>query len=226
MEKKNLMMIVVTGLLVVLAVVVGVRLWMHKSQTMESQELVSSMQADEAGINYGGNFDEFQYISEETSSEESDSEERQSADEKSERQENNSVVEKAESTFSGNENDVVSMPDEKELEERLIEQGEIIPDEEFNQIRPENSSNPGETNDDDDIPIFKSDGYEEYQVVCEAESYEEAEAIAAQISGTVLSCEYGIAVIQIKESVDSLLQRLEDQGSNLELYRNYKYSID
>lgn len=71
------------------------------------------------------------------------------------------------------------------------------------------------------VGVYRSQGYSDNEVLCEAESEEEAESIAAQISGTLLSWEHGVAAIKIDESVDSLLEKLEQQGSSLQLYRKY-----
>ena len=69
--------------------------------------------------------------------------------------------------------------------------------------------------------IIQPSGYYPNRVRCDAESMEAAESIAKQISGTVLSCEQGTAVIEITGSVDELLATLEQQGSELHLYRCY-----
>lgn len=69
---------------------------------------------------------------------------------------------------------------------------------------------------------YETDGYAEHEVICDAGSQEEAESIASQISGTLLSWNEGVATIRIEGSVDELLERLEQEGSNLMLYRKYK----
>ncbi|MCH5248806.1 MAG: hypothetical protein J1E98_02680 [Lachnospiraceae bacterium] len=71
------------------------------------------------------------------------------------------------------------------------------------------------------ITIYDTKGYAENEVICDAQSMEEAESIASQISGKLLSWNNGVAIIQIEESVDEFLERLEQQGSSLELHRHY-----
>jgi len=73
------------------------------------------------------------------------------------------------------------------------------------------------------IPILKSKGYFEDEVICNADSQAEAQTIASQISGLLLSWDNGVAIIQISGSVDDLLKQLEQQGSSLELYRHYYF---
>lgn len=68
---------------------------------------------------------------------------------------------------------------------------------------------------------YEIDGYAEHEVICDAGSQEEAENIASQISGTLLSWNEGVATIRIEGSVDELIERLEQEGSNLMLYRKY-----
>ncbi len=89
----------------------------------------------------------------------------------------------------------------------------------------DNTGNDESADDEENVIQLKdSDGYEEHEVICDAASEEEAEDIALRISGNVISCNNGVAVIQITESVDALLERLEQQGSDLKLYRKYYFS--
>lgn len=75
-----------------------------------------------------------------------------------------------------------------------------------------------------EIVAIESTGYAEHEVLCNTESREEAENIAAQISGTLVSWEHSIGTIQIEGTVDELFERLEQQGSSLGLYKNYYYN--
>lgn len=86
---------------------------------------------------------------------------------------------------------------------------------------PESSATDDSDEDRSDIRPIKSNGYKEHEVICDAQSQEAAKSIADEISGTLLSWNNGTATIQIEESVDELLDRLEREGSNLELYRHY-----
>lgn len=81
----------------------------------------------------------------------------------------------------------------------------------------------GEIKDVSDITVSESKGYYNDEVVCDAASQEEAERIASQISGTLLSWDNGMAVIQIKSPVDEFLEQLEQEGSDLQLYRHYYF---
>lgn len=83
----------------------------------------------------------------------------------------------------------------------------------------------GETVDASEFEVITitSTGYAENEVLCNTESREEAENVAAQISGTLVSWEHNVATIRIEGSVDELLERLEQQGSSLNLYKNYYY---
>lgn len=85
----------------------------------------------------------------------------------------------------------------------------------------ESSATDGSDEERSDVRPIKSDGYKEHEVICDAQSQEAAKSIADEISGTLLSWNNGTATIQIEESVDELLDRLEREGSNLELYRHY-----
>lgn len=83
---------------------------------------------------------------------------------------------------------------------------------------------PDKEDSEEDICVvtpIKTNGYKEHEVLCNAQSKEEAEHIANAISGTLLSLNQGTAIIQIEESVDDLLARLEQEGSELQLYRHY-----
>lgn len=84
----------------------------------------------------------------------------------------------------------------------------------------------GETAEVSEVEVITvtSTGYAENEVLCNAESREAAENVAAQISGTLLSWEHSVATIRIEGSVDELLERLEQQGSSLNLYKNYYYN--
>lgn len=73
------------------------------------------------------------------------------------------------------------------------------------------------------VVVYESKGYAQDEVLCNADSQEEAESVAAQISGTLLSWEHGVAAIRIGTPVDDLLESLEQQGSSLNLYRRYYY---
>lgn len=73
------------------------------------------------------------------------------------------------------------------------------------------------------VVTYQSKGYAQDEVLCNVGSQEEAESVAAQISGTLLSWEHGVAAIKIETPVDDFLEGLEQQGSSLNLYRHYYY---
>lgn len=73
------------------------------------------------------------------------------------------------------------------------------------------------------VVTYQSKGYAQDEVLCNVDSQEEAESVAAQISGTLLSWDHGVAAIRIGTPVDDFLESLEQQGSSLNLYRHYYY---
>lgn len=220
----------------VLVIVIGIAIVfsIHKSPEDISDLKVENERGEEMGIHYGGDFDEFQYFEDE------DTQESMSGDGLTD-VENQMTVETIDEGLGQEIENVDKIREEFEqnkpgevitgdLENLSILNGNLQAAEYKNET--EVLSQELETAPEteavlvDDaflVSVGKSDGYEEYKVICDAESRENAEEIAREISGTLLSWEHGVATIQIEENVDELLERLEQQGSSLELHRKYKF---
>lgn len=232
-------MVILGVIAAVVAIAVPVAVFsLQKSPSPEvDSELKVEGKQDEAGIYYGGTFDEFQYITEE----EMESSETERASELLDDQGTVLDEDKEETmTYDETETDLDKIKEDFEREK-----SRIIPKETVKgkiNISQTDKSEPevgdiieglaNEENSEDDtvsegevyhmdVPVFHSNGYAEHEVICDAESQEEAEQIASRISGTLLSWQNNVAKIQIEGSVDELLEQLEQQGSDLMLYRNY-----
>lgn len=199
--------------------------------------------ADEMGIHYGGDFNEFefQYRTQEDT-EESETEtselneinqgediiddaidlednteiEGSDIDESAGLEEISSEIERIKEDFNQNKQGDILNHNAQENEVTLVKQAEM---KQFDSVESDE-----EAEADMNllgIPVIQSSGYAEHEVLCDAETQEMAENIAAQISGSLLSWQNGVAKIKIEESVDDLLLRLENEGSDLDLYRRY-----
>lgn len=63
------------------------------------------------------------------------------------------------------------------------------------------------------------------QILCRAKSEKKAREIAEKIGGQLVSYMDGVGLIVIEESLDELMERLEEEGlDDLELYPNLNYS--
>lgn len=222
-NKKKMIIIGGAALVLIAAVSVTVSLIHNNSKRAEELELTGV--GDELGIHYGGSFDEFADASEEDVE----------SDASGENWEDDVLEESLESgNFEISESGKEAL--KKTLDERRKELGEADLTGQNGNARDKIELH----NSADSLPegtdieknegteelgnlMLETDGYAEHEVICDAESREEAESIASQISGLLLSWDYGVATIQIEDSVDELLDRLEQQGSNLVLYRNYNY---
>lgn len=219
-DKKHMIIIGI----VVLVVVIGVFMTIFFLNRNKAKKIEPEGKKTEAGIHYGGNFNEFEYITEETTGEKTDDAEEEETvnlaevaaeakkiKEEFEREKTGDVILEDGSLQEKNENSVAlnSVKQENDKEQETSQEGNTEPVETM----------------EGGIPIFRSEGYAEHEVLCDAQTREEAEQIAGQIAGTLLSWEHGVATIEIAGSVDDLLAQLEQQGSTLELYRNYYYSI-
>lgn len=219
-EKKQLILIGAVVLAVIVLVVVCVFV---RKQTREPLEGMNSGKADRMGIDYGGDFNEFQYINEETreTSEETEQlsqDEMEALDKK--------IREEFEKKTNGAEN--IEKLEKLEIDNVNIDSEDTDAEEKPDESDGFTAEQWKEAEDDEDIEIViqgkPTEGYAEYEVVCDVATQADADAIAAQIGGTVKECHDGMAVIMIKENVDELLARLEQQGSSLELYRHYYIS--
>lgn len=229
MDKKRVIVIVSAVILIIVILVVIMMFWKKGSVEHSGGKIEGS--ADEMGIHYGGSFNEFQYQEETENSEEESTEvdlDGVAAE-----------IKDIEAEFKKDLPGDILKEDEEELEKgnRVSERSVVN----SNNREEKESENIGVASDravvETDVPmeeaeddgeitphIIQSSGYAEHEVLCDAESLEAAESIAAQIGGVVLTCQDGVATIQIEEHVDTLLERLEQQGSSLELYRNYYIS--
>ena len=224
-DKRKMIIIGAVVLIIIVLVVVFV---VVKKSSEEKSGMQPAGEKNEMGIQYGGDFNEFQYIDEEeseTASEETESvniEELKAMDQKLEEE---YIKNKTKAVASGEADGVDKISQKRGLAQPESTQEETDTQENVE----ENTEEAVKVNEDvvsgDVISGQKSSGYAEYEVLCDAETQADAEAVAAQIGGTVLECKDGVAVIKIAENVDDLLARLEQQGSSLELYRNYNISI-
>lgn len=219
-DKKHMIIIGIVILVVVLGVVMTI-FFLNRNKT---KNIESEGKKTEAGIHYGGNFNEFEYIPEETTGEKAEyAEEEETVNLTEVAAEAEKIKEEFEREKPGDvilENDSPQGKNENSAALNSVRQ-ENNKEQETNQ---EGNAGPVETMEGG-IPILRSEGYAEHEVLCDAQTREEAEQIAGQIAGTLISWEHGVATIEIAGSVDDLLAQLEQQGSTLELYRNYYYSI-
>lgn len=212
--------------IVVLIVIFGVFMAIFFIRRNQIENIKGEGKGSEAGIWYGGNFNEFQYIPEESeeTGEESDTDEAET--ESVNPDEAASEAEKIKEEFEKNKpGDVISEDmEQQEIGNSIVTDAMKAENTETEGENPQESMEPADTTDEG-IPLLQSDGYAEHEVLCVVQTMEEAEQIAGQIGGTLLEWENGVAKIEIEGSVDDLLEQLEQQGSTLELFRNYYYSI-
>lgn len=219
MNKKR---IVIIGAAVLFLIAVSAAALVIHRNSVEQMEMDTQVQSDKdrIGIDYGGGFDEFDYDPEDNSETDGDDWDESQSD---------------------YENAVNMTSDElkDELSRRREENGfgrKNVGAAEINVQSDEDNTDYDDFIEDDfeetdgavdiselGIVTIESKGYSQNEVLYNAESQEDAESVAAQISGKLLSWENGVAAIQIDGSVDELLEDLERQGSSLYLYRNYYY---
>lgn len=248
---KNMKILAVVGVAVVVlaavAVISGVSKKKQEPDILASESLAIESRADEMGIHYGGTFNEFEYQPDGGSENaaESDTSELESSGEVEQSEtmtEDMTTKDKAGENGLGDDEDIeVPLEQIKDDFEKEKENGRInaekidglqLADNQPSTVQEDSSqdSNAEESLEDDGtelqlsgIPIYKSKGYAEHEVICDAETQEQAEQIAARISGTLLSWENNVATIQIEGSVDDLLDQMDKEGSDLYLYRKYYY---
>lgn len=69
--------------------------------------------------------------------------------------------------------------------------------------------------------------YVEHQVLCSAKNEKDAKKTADKIGGTLVSYLEGIGIISVEETVQELLERLENEGIDASnIYPNYIYSVN
>ncbi len=235
--RKKIYMIVLG--IVALAVVGAVILLPKNPEGDLKVEGMITGKADEMGIQYGGNFNEFefQYSTQEDTEETEITEpdeidqgedtiidtidienniepEGLDIDESAGLEELSAEVERIKEEFNQNKQGDILSHNAQENEVTLVKQAEVKQSDTMNSDEELDMNQLG-------IPVIQSSGYAEHEVLCDAETQEIAESIATQISGSLLSWQNGVAKIKIEESVDDLLLRLESEGSDLELYRRY-----
>lgn len=228
MDKKRVIVIVSVVIVIIVVLVVIMMFWKKGSTEYSGGKLDGK--ADEMGIHYGGSFNEFQY-QEETENEEESAEidldevaaELKSIEEEFKKNLPGEVLKEGdEELTNGNRVSERAVVNSNSREEKESESVEAASDRAV--VGTDAPIEEAEGDGEITPHIIQSSGYAEHEVLCDAESQEAAESIAAQIGGVVLTCKNGVATIQIEEHVDTLLERLEQQGSSLELYRNYYVS--
>ncbi len=220
-DKKQMIIIGAVVLIIVVLAVVFLFVRKGSGEKLETQQIDGV--ANRMGIDYGGDFNEFEYQSEE---EEVSTEETVDVDELKEldkKQQEEFEKNKPAGLTTGDEDSNNSNAVKKELSQLESAQGQAETSETVEENTAEDDD--GTEGADVSVQVFSSNGYAENEVLCDAASMEEAEAVAGQIDGTVIEYQNGVALIKIKENVDDLLARLEQQGSSLELYRNYNISM-
>ena len=215
MKKKQIIIMGIIVLIVIILVAVLV-IFIQKGKGPNIDITTQEDLSERMGIDYGGSFNEF-----DTDVEPGDDTEGPTEEEL--QKQTKQIQEEFEANLEG---DVI------DAEGNVKGNVEGKKDSSFSSLKPsKDATNEHEAELEYDeennmgLPVFDNSGYAENEVLCDAATWEEAEEIAKQISGTVLSCENGVATIQIEGSVDALLENLEKQGSTLELYRNYYYSV-
>lgn len=205
-DKKHMVIAGVAVLAVVLVAGVAV---MH-GKTGRSMDSDSDLLSSELknGIDYGGTFDEFQSMHEEDELETSDSDEMVAEEIKKLKKSRTGDVFKGENLTKDTPVKVDTVSYENNEEQENVEE---VSDTVENELELT------------DMTAHRSSGYAEHEVLCDAQSEGEAEEIANQISGTLLSWKYGTATIQITDSVDEFLERYEQQGGDIKLYRKYYF---
>lgn len=210
--KKMRWIIPIIGVVVVI-VIVGFLFASKKG----NEEMKKAMELGSGGsIYYGGDFDEFEY---QTGDSDEDNEKPMDKEERQKEIEN--LKEKA---VKDAKKEISIEPEVREEVTVILEDdGNIISEDSTEEAtgdveEAEGVSESGEF--EKKIPFDLND-YEHDKVIFVAETREEAEDVAKQIGGTVISYEKETAIIQISEDVDTLLQRLESQGSSLVFMRKY-----
>lgn len=161
------------------------------------------------GIHYGGNFNEFQNLTKQDS--ESDDFELEPEETKE------SLIKEMEEAEKNNPGDIYGEEGGKIRQRDDLFEGEAPALEENTEEEIDETGFTGSV----DIPVYTSKGYAEHEVICDAQSQEEAESIASQISGTLLSWKNGVATIQITDSVDIFLEQYEQQGGETKFYKRF-----
>lgn len=187
--------------IILIVIVVMVVLSLKKTQANSIGDDIKPK--EERGIHFGGTFDEFQYFEEETESETILSREEILSE----------VDKKREEFFENAPGDIIKEEDNESNMNRIKKKDTVE--------KPDSETMENENKEPGHASVIKFEEYSENIVLYKTESMEEAQAVAEQIEGTVLSCENGMATIQINEHVDILLERLESQGSELILFKKY-----
>lgn len=215
-------MFVGIGILIVAVIIIVTVIIINRKKVSEITEFNTDKNySDEMGIHYGGSFNEFitNPYDQET--------------EESQKENDFQTKEDAESFLKEEHAKIESIREaQKDVNEAQREAANLDGFMEQDGTVPSGTELPAEeaktTNENGETEIVISgdwkvqmDGYEKHQVVCDAIHMGEAEDIASQIGGKVLSCEGGTAIIEITKDVDELLAELEKQGSDLKLYRKY-----
>jgi len=212
-KKKTMIIGIAIFLILIITIIIVLIVKNQNSYTVNPD-----FEADtQMGIHYGGDFNEF-----DTSV--ADEEERELQKQAEEKRETfKKEVEEGKREFLESKKDIVIDENGVEIEGASKEQIgkiEVVVSDEAPEI---------ELNEEGEYevasPSFATSGYSKNEVLCEADTMAEAEEVAAQIKGVLLSYENGLATIQIEGDVDELLADLESKGSELVLYRKYNYTL-
>lgn len=226
-KKKVILICAIVAIILVIAVVMVIFLKPKKDST-EGLQLEGNF-AGEMGIGYGGDFNEFDTSGDvdkdgaaDADVEEVDVQQMVDEGEKAKEEFLNNLpgdIIKEDGNIEGQKNEDANM---LKPSKDIVDNNDGVTDEETPVDNVEY-----EENEEGELVLtpMESQGYAEYEVLCDAVDMAEAEAVAEQISGTVLEVQNGVATIQIDIHVDELLEQLESQGSTLKLYRKYYYSL-
>ncbi len=227
--------VIMIGTAILLFAVVSVAAVVIHRKSAGNLELETEFQDDSArmGIDYGGTFDEFNYNPDEKDDiemEGDDLEDTQSDEgDYAEMEPNELLAElRKQRELEGggikrNRSAQTNIPDSNSSEAARAKSDDSTNDDFVDNY--DDFEDDGEAVDISELGIvtYESKGYAQDEVRCNVDSREEAENVAAQISGTLLSWDNGVATIKIEGSVDEFLEKFEQQGSSLHLYRNYYY---
>lgn len=210
-DKKHMVIAGVAVLAVVLVVGVAAGRNLSTAKSIAKEDVKSSELTH--GIHYGGNFNEFQNLTKQDS--ESDNVEPET--EESLIKEKESLIKEMEEAKKNHPGDIYGEEGGKIRQKDDLLEGEAPALEENTEEEIDETEFTGSV----DIPVYTSKGYAEHEVICDAQSQEEAESIASQISGMLLSWKNGVATIQITDSVDRFLEQYEQQGGETKFYKRF-----
>ena len=227
MRNKKKMIILGSVSLALIVVVASVTvLLVHKNSngkvTIEARENINR---NEIRTDYGSDFDEFANTSGARTNREAVALDTEDSDNIEDLENADEIHSRIKEEYEKNKSGII-YGEEGAGYETVTDLEVVQPGDSDSEVDHTDENDSSETGEDADaseisVPVFGTKGYAENEVLCDVPSMEEAESIASQISGTLLSWDDGVATIQIDEPVDVFLEKLEQQGSSLRLYRHY-----